>query len=244
MRPARVFRPAGWLQAIVLVVAAASWGCRRSPGTSEPRALTPGVVTEVEVPGDKPIQVVASRIATGRVVVYLPPRCADPLGSFVPWAEPLADLATIVAVVGDRPCAGSPHFELGDAADVRRRVDGALGAVSARTRERMKEVVLAGYSQGAARAEELAALEPERFVRVLLVGAPTAPSATKLRRARAVATMAGERDRRDLMLIGTQELERVGVASRFFLLPGAAHGEVGPDGARVFRAALGWLVAQ
>ncbi|HOU94337.1 MAG TPA: hypothetical protein PLU22_24970, partial [Polyangiaceae bacterium] len=39
-------------------------------------------------------------------------------------------------------------------------------------------------------------------------------------------------------------LGAAGLRARFFLLPGAAHGEYGRDGARVLHEALAWLLEE
>lgn len=243
MRPARTFRPRARPALAVLLLVLVALGCGKSQKGKAGRG-EPGVMAEVAVPGDKPIKLVLAKGGSKRVLVYLPPKCADPLLSFAPWAEALSDLGTVVELLGDRPCGGTPHFELGDVASVQRRVDAALVVVKERVPEIEPEMVLVGYSQGAARAEELAERDAARFPRVLLIGAPTAPSATRLKHQKAVATMAGDKDRRDLMMTGTAQIEHAGVPSKFFLLPGAVHGEMGTDGPRVMREALGWLLAR
>lgn len=242
MRAAQAFR-SSLLVTTAIVLALGVVGCGKSQKSKAGRG-EPGVMAEVPVPGDKPVKLVVAKGGSKKVLVYLPPRCADPLLSFAPWAEALSDLGTVVELLGDRPCAGTPHFELGDVVAVQRRVDAALAVVKERVSDVEPEMVLVGYSQGAARAEELAERDAARFPRVLLIGAPTTPSATRLKHQKAVATMAGDKDRRDLMMTGTQQIEHAGVPSKFFLLPGAVHGEMGTDGPRVMREAVGWLLGR
>ncbi|MCC6644287.1 MAG: hypothetical protein IT374_01790 [Polyangiaceae bacterium] len=219
-------------------------GCKRVRGAlgSKPAEVARGVVVSLEVPGDVPVAFVRATSASKRVIVYLPPRCVDAGESFREWAVVASRDASALGLTGDTPCPASPHQQLTtDITKLSSRVDAALSAAAAVSQIDRASIVLAGYSQGAARAEDLVQHDPARFPRALLIGAPEAPQVSHLGRARAVATAAGERDRRDLMLTGTQALGRAGVPSRFFLLPGAAHGEFGPEGGDVMLEAIAWL---
>lgn len=220
-------------------------GCdsmRRAPGAQGDGAVAPGVLVSLPVPGDSPIAFVRAKSPSKRVVVYLPPKCVDADASFRAWALDVSHDVSSIGLVGDAPCPGSPHKQhSNDVARVTARVDAALAAASSVAAIDRAALVLVGYSQGAARAEDLVQADPTRFSRALLIAAPEAPQVSHLGRARAVATAAGERDRRDLMLVGTQALSRAGTPVKFFLLPGAAHGEFGPEGGRVMKEALAWL---
>lgn len=220
--------------------------CRpgRSRGAAPSAAVAPGAVVSLAVPDDAPVSFVRARAASRRVIAYLPPRCVDAEASFREWAPGVAADWSVVGLQGDVPCPGSPWRQYSpDASRVAARVEAALAAAAAAAPIDRASLVLVGYSQGAARAEDLVQLDPARFSRVVLIGAPEAPQVSHLGRARAVATAAGERDRRDLMLVGTQALTRAGTPVRFFLLPGAEHGEFGPEGGRVMSDALGWVSA-
>lgn len=203
-----------------------------------------GVVLSVPVPGDTPAHFVRTTGGSRRVAFYLPPKCTDPMPSFQGWAIEAAADTTVIGIGGDQPCPHTPYFQLaGDAAHLAARVDAAVKAVSAQLPGGLdtNALVLVGYSQGAAKAEDLAAHSPQHFPRVVLIGAPDPPSVSHLGHARVVATMAGERDRRDLMMTGTAALTHAGIPSRFFLLPGAAHGEMGPEGGKIMREVLAWV---
>lgn len=231
--------------ALVAVVGVSVAACKQARTLFDPApksGVAAGVVVELAVPGDLAASFVRTTSTSKRLVVYLPPKCVDGAVSFRGWAVDAAADVSSVALVGEQPCVGTPHTQFGsDIQKLGARVQSAIAAASAAAAIEQVDVVLAGYSQGAARAEDLAQAFPDRFPRVVLIGAPEAPTVSHLGRARAVATMAGEKDRRDLMMVGTQALERAGVGAKFFLLPGAAHGEMGPDGGRVMREAFAWL---
>ncbi len=215
----------------------------RKPRGATP-AIAPGAVVALPVPDDAPVSFARARTRSRRIVVYLPPRCVDAEASFRAWAFDVTEEWSVLGLTGDVPCPGSRWMQYSpDAARVAARVDAALTAASAVSTIDRATLVLVGYSQGAARAEDLVQLDPARFSRVMLIGAPEAPQVSHLGRARAVATAAGERDRRDLMLLGTQALTRAGTPVKFFMFPGAEHGEFGPEGGRVMTEALAWLAA-
>lgn len=232
--------------ASVIVASALASACCNVPGTKR-RLLdggpARGVVLSVPVPGDTPAHFVRTTGGSRRVAFYLPPKCTDPMPSFQGWAVEAAADTTVIGISGDQACPHTPYFQLsGDPAHLAARVDAAIHAVSTQLPGGLdtSTLVLVGYSQGASKAEDLAAHSPQRFPRVVLIGAPDAPTVSHLGHTRVVATMAGERDRRDLMMTGTAALTHAGIPSRFFLLPGAAHGEMGPEGGKVMREALTW----
>src|SRR5205085_1178971 len=92
----------------------------------------------------------------------------------------------------------------------------------------LRDVTLIGYSQGASRVEALARKFPDRYTRLVLMAGPSPPSVRTLKSLRAVVTMAGERDRRDLMRAGAEAFRAAGVPATFQLIPEARHGEMGP----------------
>jgi pimeloyl-ACP methyl ester carboxylesterase len=106
-----------------------------------------------------------------------------------------------------------------------------------------KGVTLVGYSQGAERAEWLAARFPEKYSRLILIASPMVPSPERLGRARAVVLLAGSLDwgSRQNMLEGQRKLARAGVPVRYFDLPNAAHGAMGDDPEGVMAQALDFV---
>ena len=53
--------------------------------------------------------------------------------------------------------------------------------------------------------------------------------------------MAGSRDRQDRMRAGERAFRAAGIPATYRVLPGAGHGEMGPEGERVMGEALAWL---
>ena len=99
-----------------------------------------------------------------------------------------------------------------------------------------------GYSEGASRAEALAQRFPDRYSRVILIGAPVAPSALRLAKVRGAVMMAGERDAQEPMKAGARALVAASIPATFIGIPGASHGQMG-DGERLMRQAFDWLWA-
>jgi pimeloyl-ACP methyl ester carboxylesterase len=102
------------------------------------------------------------------------------------------------------------------------------------------DLVIMGYSQGATRAEALARKWPERYTRLVLMGAPQRPSPRGLS-VRAAVMMAGERDRQDLMKAAARSFTAAGIPATFLVLPGATHGAMGQNPERSMGEALAWL---
>jgi hypothetical protein len=46
------------------------------------------------------------------------------------------------------------------------------------------------------------------------------------------------------MIAGTRALEEAGMATRFWELPGATHGQYGPEGERIMREAVAFVIAR
>jgi pimeloyl-ACP methyl ester carboxylesterase len=247
-------RPPAWKR-LLTVIAAGSCAATVSACCKRPSAISGaasgaaeaqrGAVTQLAIANDQPAYFVRSTGKQKRLIAYLPPRCEEVVSTLEAWGPAASSLGVVVMLVGDQPCPGSSHRHFtADPALIERRLDAVVtelsrdlpGEVDATT------VIVVGYSEGAARAEALVARSPSRFSRAVLIGAPDAPTANDLRHARAVATMAGDRDRRDLMMLGVQSLGAVHVPARFFLLPNASHGEMGPEGGKVMTEALQWLL--
>jgi pimeloyl-ACP methyl ester carboxylesterase len=153
-------------------------------------------------------------------------------------------LGTVIALLGDRGCPGG-RFKWGkDIESIEHRVDRALEAVSRARGGKLdaEHPVLFGYSQGAARAEQLAARYSAKYRLVVLGGPPREPKLPHLGGASAVAVLGGERETTGHMRAGAQVLAAAGRPARFFLLPAAKHGEFGPEGDRVVGELLDWLL--
>jgi pimeloyl-ACP methyl ester carboxylesterase len=208
-------------------------------------AFPVGVSTEVAVPDDQNVIVVNASRRNRNVIVYLHGRCAHPLPDVQAWQASGSRHGTVIALFGDAECSpGSPLRRwTPDANAIEARIDAAIRAVSAARGEDldMRDATLVGYSEGASRAEAVARAFPHRYAHVLLIGGPSLPSPESFREVRSFATMAGEIDRQDLMRNGAKAAEIVGKPSRYFVLPGARHGQFGPEGDRVMGEALAFL---
>lgn len=175
-------------------------------------------------------------------LVFLHGMCGHGLGYAQSFQFAAARYGTLIAPQGDVSCGGvwskwSMNLDALDARIVRTFV--TLGHA-----EPIDDVLVLGYSQGASRAEALARKWPERYTRVVLMGGPSAPSSRGLQQLKAAVTMAGERDRRDLMRLGAQRLRAARVPAEFRIIPEAAHGAMGPTPERTMGDVLSWIYSQ
>lgn len=238
--------------AVLLAGASVPTGCR-SPGVGDPGPPVPatamefpnyavGEVTEVEVPGDRSLLVIHGAPEDERAIVYLHGMCTKPDGD----AKALAPLAerhgTFVFLKADAACGDGAQWTQ-VIADIDARVGEALRVVKEERRGALAtdRVTVVGYSMGATRAEALAGWRPQAYPRVVLVGGPNPPTPEKLQGAAGVATVAGTRDRQDLMEGGARGLSAAGIRSRFFTIPDAAHGEYGPSGVKTMDEVLAFV---
>lgn len=247
----------------VVALGSASAGCTKdqeahaqpqAPGPAEPNgeARAPrrsdGGIATVDVPDDAEVYVVDGNPSVRRPIIHLHGMCADPRDDLEAWGGIAREHGTIVALVGDVPCRAKPgrHQWTNDAAEIDRRIEAAASAV-ARSRGAsfdLSEVIVIGESMGAARAELLATKFPERYTRLVLVGSPQTPSPDNLRGVKAVANLAGEKEAQQKMKAGTRALDAAGTPARFWELPGATHGEYGPDGEKIMGEALGFVATR
>ena len=151
-----------------------------------------------------------------------------------------ASYGDAVAVQGDHRCGGDEAMRRwgSDLDRIESRIDAAFRAASM---DVPGEAALVGYSQGADRAERLAGKSPQRFTRVVLISSPVVASPQRLKGAKAVAIGVGELEGRASTLESFRRLKKAGVATAWFLLPKARHGEMGPDAQRVMASVLKWL---
>lgn len=228
-------------------IRAAAEGAKHHTTSPKPdaveRAYVPGELVEVAVGFDKRVLVVHAKPGQQRVLIYLHGVCGNPV-AFEPWARSLVPHATLISLVGDRPCPGGyRHKWSNDVAGLDRRARAAVKAVEAARGEPLEhdQLAVAGYSQGALRAESLAKRFPDRYPHVVLMAGPLAPSLESVAQASRVVIMAGERDRQKHLRDAADQIADAGKVVRFIELPGAGHGEYGPEAEAVMSDMLGWL---
>lgn len=176
-------------------------------------------------------------------IVYLHGMCADPTVALEAWGSVARTHGTILGLFGDAPCPGRPGRTkwTEDVPRIDARITLAIAAVNrAGIAPPLvdSELIVAGTSMGADRAEALAARAPGRYSRLVLVSSPRTPSPDDLGQVLAVAMVAGELESQRTMRHGAQDVARAGVPARFFLLPGASHGRFGPSAERVMSEAF------
>lgn len=241
------------------VVAATPGGAHAEPGgaraenartaTAPARAprppIEPGRAHWLAVPNDRRVLVIDGPSESSLAIVYLHGLCGN-IHAIEEVAAPIVSHGTIVALLGDRAC-GRGRFKWDkDPERLAKRIDRALAAVN-RTRGGTLDVehpILFGYSQGAARVEGLVERYPSRYRRVVLGGPPRRPALAHFGDALAVAVFGGERESTQHMRAGAELLAAAGRPARFFLLPGARHGEFGREGSRVLGELFAWLLRE
>lgn len=250
-------KPTSVLVACILASLALA-GCERehvaradaeTKSAAVPRAMQAGSMANVDVSGDKAVLVVAGNERVKRPIIHLHGMCGAPKDDLDQFGAAVAkEHGTIIAVTGDVPCNDQPGlFQWsGDTDKIDARISAAIDAVNAaRSLSLAKnEVLVIGESMGAARAESLAAKKPERYSRLVLVGSPQTASPQNLGKVKAVANVAAEKEPQAMMKNGTKALAAAGLASQFWELPGATHGEYGPDGGRVMSEAVAFVAAK
>jgi pimeloyl-ACP methyl ester carboxylesterase len=203
-------------------------------------------IIDVDVPHDYRVRVLHAAPPIERAIVYLHGMCSTSLPADR-WAPLAARFGTLVLLRAETPCGDRPGNKwTKDPARLQERIDRALEAVR---RERgghldTQTLGLIGYSQGAHRAEVLAATYPTRYPNVVLGGPPEAALPEHFQGAHRVAVLGGELENTDHMRHGTEQLRTSGVQARFFVLPGAYHGDYGPEGVRVMQDVLVWVFSE
>jgi predicted esterase len=224
---------------LALAVAAAGPAHADPPATAGAPVAWP---TRVVVPGDRPVQVAHGAPGDRRAIVYLHGVCGR-VEAFRAWERAAVRHGTVVALLGDAPCDGTGRFSWGpDVARIDARVTAALRAVGEVRGAPLdaSDVTVIGYSQGSLRAAALARRFPGRYRRVVIAASPTTPTPDGLQRVRA-ALVGGGLDRRQHLFDAARAFRAAGLDASYFELPGAHHGEYGPDAERAMGDVLTWL---
>ena len=96
-------------------------------------------------------------------------------------------------------------------------------------------------SQGATRAAALVREFPERYTRLVSMGAPTEVETIGLDGLRGAVLMVGERERKDLMSASEKALQRKDVPATSMIIPDADHAGMGPRPEETMGEVLDWL---
>ena len=193
------------------------------------------------MPHDLPASIVASLDGAPPTTVFLPGLCSNANAYLQAFPEAARRQGGVVALEGDQPCGSLKDFHSfsWDAAKLHARIDAAISAAGL-TAIPSAGLTLVGYSQGAALAEQLAQRWPSRYTRIVLIGAPTDPSAARFAEARAVVTMSCARDVPAKMKEATKRFVRAGIPSTYLEMPDCTHGNI-TEGDRTFDAAFDFL---
>ncbi|AUX42095.1 hypothetical protein SOCE26_035220 [Sorangium cellulosum] len=207
-----------------------------APGPVDP----PLVATEMAVPGDRPAFVVTGRGGACPRMIALHGMCGHGLGFVQAFQGAAREHGGVLGLQGDIPCGAdgvftkySPNPEETD-----ERIRKALAACGGAA----EDLTIIGYSQGAYVGERLAERWPERYSRLVLLGAPTTPSAARLRDIQGAVLISGEFDAKYRMKDGTTGLLAAKIPAIYREMPGAHHGEM-PEAERLMDDALDWLDA-
>ncbi|MBX3228631.1 MAG: alpha/beta hydrolase [Labilithrix sp.] len=209
--------------------------------SSEPER---GAIETVDVASDRAALVVAGVGAKAkRPIVYIHGMCGEAKSDLDAWSSGVRTHGTIIALEGDAACANGGRTWSQDVAALDRRVDTAIAAVrSVRGIDLdASEVTVIGESMGATRAVSLAARSPDKYTRLVLVGAPEKSSPKSVGNPKAVAVLAGEKEDQAPSQQTVESLSAGGLNAKLWTLAGAVHGEYGPNGAATMSEALAFV---
>lgn len=214
-------------------------------GSVPPVPPHPPLGVDVAVDGDRPVYVLPGEAGDSRVIVYLHGMCGDATAADF-FREAVRAHGTLMALRGDTPCENGRFKWRGDASQIQKRVLAAFERVNAEQGGALslEHALLFGYSQGADRAEKLAARFPKQYPRVVLGGPPMKASPSKLGRAERVVVFGGELETTENMRAGFDALQAAGVACRYFTLECAYHGYFGIHAEAQLGELLDWVSAQ
>lgn len=225
-------------------------GCDFAATTGRPltstSAATPeadrvsGPVRVEKVPEMDP-PVFAVRGSKGRdKLVFLHGMCGHGQGYAQSFQHAAASKGTLIAPQADVVCGGGPGAKWSqDVAALDARIVEAFKRLG--YEEPIADVCVLGMSQGATRAAALARTFPERYTRLVSMGAPTAVEPSGLGHLRSAVLMVGERERKDLMRTSEKSLQRKAVPAVSRIIPDADHAAMGPHPEETMGEVLNWL---
>lgn len=199
---------------------------------------------DVDIPGDRAAYVLPGNPDDSRVIVYLHGMCGD-VTAADHFREAVRAHGTLLALRGDTRCENGRFKWRDDASKIQTRIRAAFKRVNelGSGQLTLDGALLFGYSQGAERAERVAARFPQEYPRLVLGGPPTPASPLKLARAQRVAILGGELETTENMRAGFDALVAAGIAARFFTLECAYHGYFGSHAESQLAEVLDWVSA-
>jgi len=213
------------------------------PAQTREHVRTEPIRVEALAPGETPATYVLRGTALGKGrLVFLHGMCGHALGYAQSFQFSAAKYGRIVAPQADVICGKGPFASWSqNLPALHARIEAAFIALG--DEPPIDDISVIGYSQGATRAEALARKYPDRYARLISIGAPGLAQPRGLSHLKAALMMAGERDRQDLMQTSARRLSAAGIRSEFRQIPEATHGAMGPHPERTMGAALEWLYA-
>ena len=201
----------------------------------------PARVERIRVPGDSIASLVRSTDKKPPTTVFLGGVCSNANAYLQTFPEAAQKHGGVVAIEGDRECSADGVFRTysWDAGRQHQRIEAALAATGV-TEIPKSGLTLVGYSQGAALAEQMVQRWPDRYRRIVLIGAPTDPAPKNFVSAGAVVTMSCDRDVVARMKTAATGITKAGTPATYVQMPGCTHGGIG-EGERVFGEAFSFL---
>lgn len=213
-------------------------GARPAPASADHEH---GPIRVEELEGTHPpVFVLRGRgIGPGKLV-FLHGMCGHGLGYAQSFQHAAASKGRLIAPQADVVCGDGPGAKWStDVAAIDARITAAFRELG--HEEPISDVAVLGMSQGATRAAALARTFPERYTRLVSMGAPSAVKAAGLEHLRAAVLMVGQRERKDLMLSSERSLQGKDVPAKSLIIPDADHAGMGPTPEQTMAEALEWL---
>lgn len=205
--------------------------------------IVPGELTRVPMKRYRAAYVAHAAGHITKALVYLHGVCGQ-VSKIEDWVTAASAHATVIAVLGDKPCPTSGRFAWSqDVQLIHLLIDRALAATQAARKGRLviEQVAVFGYSQGASRAERLAALYPERYRWVILGGPPSPPDFQRLHQAGGLVLLAGSEEPLSYLSERAINFSAQGLPTRYYEFQGVGHGAFGASAPVVMTDALRWL---
>lgn len=209
-----------------------------------PEPIAPGVPITVPVPNDKPLYVIQAPPEITRALIYLHGWCGRPEAPEA-FKQAAIHHGTLISLTAEVSCPnGRTRWNKLNTREQHERIQRAMQVVRELRGGALDptDVILFGYSQGAARAYRLAKRFPTFYPRLVLGGPPEPPAPGWFPSARAIAVLGGELETTERMREGTADLQEAGMLARYFMIPSAGHGSFGPQAEPLMDEILDWLV--